>query len=119
MGGRARVQLAGWTMLHESCTEPLAVTLRHGHVSFCSVDDITDTVGIVFCWAVSAVVSEGSMWVWVSGGSLGVSVWIVLSAAPFIVSILRSEPKPLGCSIELVVIASAFVVRCLVEGVLQ
>ncbi len=48
VGGGARVQLAGWTMLQETSTEPPAVGLRHGHVTLRRVDDVSCAVGIVF-----------------------------------------------------------------------
>ncbi len=62
VGGRAQVQSAGWTILQESGTEPLAVTLWHGHVSCCSVDDVSDATGIVFLWTLSAIVSWVLIW---------------------------------------------------------
>ncbi len=48
VGGRAQVQSAGWTMAQKTGTELLAVALGHGHVTLCSVDDISDAVGIAF-----------------------------------------------------------------------
>ncbi len=62
VGGRARVQSAGWTILQESSTEPLAVTLRHGHVSCCSVDDVSNATGIVFLWTLSVIVLWWAIW---------------------------------------------------------
>ncbi len=35
-------------MAQETGTEPLAVALGRGYVTFCSVDDISNVVGIAF-----------------------------------------------------------------------
>ncbi len=48
VGCGAQVQLAGWTIPQESSTEPPAVALGHGHVTLCSLDDISDVVWVVF-----------------------------------------------------------------------
>ena len=53
VGGGARVQSAGWTMSQETSTEPLAVSLGHGHVTLRSVDDVSGAVGIAFLLSVS------------------------------------------------------------------
>ncbi len=48
VGGGAWVQSAGRTMSQEASTEPLAVSLGHGHVTLRSVDDVSGAVGIAF-----------------------------------------------------------------------
>ncbi len=63
VGGGARVQLAGWTMLQETSTEPPAVALRHGHVTLRRVDDVSCAVGIAFRWTVSVFVPGRLRWI--------------------------------------------------------
>ncbi len=63
MGVRARVQLAGWTMSQETSTEPLAASLRHGHVTLRRVDDVSGAVGIAFWLTVSVVILGRARWI--------------------------------------------------------
>ncbi len=68
MGGGARVQAVGRSILEESCAEPPAMALGHGHVPCRSVDDVASVVWLVFSWFLPAVV----MWWWSIGGRV---VW--------------------------------------------
>ncbi len=55
--GWARVQMAGWSILKESRTEPAAMAIRHGHVPSRGIDDVASAIGVVVLWAVVSVVS--------------------------------------------------------------
>ncbi len=63
VGGGARVQSAGWSVSQETSTEPLAVSLGHGHVTLRRVDDVSSVVGIAFWLTVSVVVPGRSRWI--------------------------------------------------------
>ncbi len=91
VGGGARVQSAGWSVSQEASTEPLAVSLGHGHVTLRRVDDVSSAVGIAFWLTVSVVVPGRRRWIGVAWGPVRVSVWGVLLTALFVRCILRSE----------------------------
>ncbi len=67
MWGRAGVQPGGWSILKESSAELSIVSLWHGHVPFCGVDDVANAVMLVVSWVVPAVVL---WWWWLIGGQV-------------------------------------------------